>query len=200
MAICYGSLDKMKESFKYFEKALSVNSKSPYLLYNYGVFCLNDGNIITARKNLEKALKFKPEKEIKKAARKALNSINKLVKSELKDKDIDEKTFIKLGERYENAVSYMKNKKYDLAKKELKLIVSKDKQSYKGNGNLGLLFLLEGDFDKAEKHLYRALEINPEYTPAFNNLIKLQEVKQRIKKEPEFLKELAESGIEIGYY
>ena len=93
----------------------------------------------------------------------------------------------------------MKNEDWDAAIEEFKYVTSIDKNSAKAYGNLGVIFLIKGEIEEAEKHLKKSLDIDPSYIPALRNYQMLDELKEKIKRDPGCLAELKDK-LEMGHF
>ena len=129
-----------------------------------------------------------PDEEVKENAEKVLTGIKELLELELANKPgINKETYFELEERYHRGTELMVNEDWDAAIVEFKYVASIDKASAKAYGNLGVIYLLKGEYEVAEKHLKKSLDIDPSYKPALINYRTLKKLKEKIKKDPEYL-------------
>lgn len=84
-------------------------------------------------------------------------------------------------------------KKYDLAKPALLKCISLKEDAGPAHHNLGYAYLEEGAFEKAEEHLDRAHELNPDKaSTAF--FLQMARKRNNNKSSPEYIKMLYEAG------
>lgn len=181
-------LGEKKESLLHFQKAVELDPKHYVNWYNLGLTLIERGNLAKAIKCFNKVLKLNPDEKMMEDSKKLLEGIRKVIEAELEKKpNLDINTWLELNERFTRGVEHMENDEFDPAIREFAHVASVDEHSEKAHGNLGLIYLLKGEFDKAEEHLNKALDINPTYVPALNNLLRLEEAKRMIGKDPGYL-------------
>ena len=69
--------------------------------------------------------------------------------------------------------SFLQQRNYAAAIRELELAEKKDPRSPQIQNNLGLAYFMKDRFDLAELHLRQALSLKPDYTEARNNLARV---------------------------
>ncbi|PXF53843.1 MAG: hypothetical protein C4B56_00110 [Candidatus Methanophagaceae archaeon] len=196
----YTQLNRLEDAFTYFEKAVKADPDYPAHWYNLGATYLHRGYVAKAHECANKALALNPDEEVKEKVENLLSAINELLDLELANKpDIDPETYLKLEERFRRGVEFMENEDWDAAIEEFKYVTSIDKNSAKAYGNLGVIFLLKGEIEEAEKHLKKSLDIDPSYIPALRNYQMLDELKEKIKRDPGCLAELKDK-LEMGHF
>lgn len=146
------------------------------------------------------ALALNPDEEVREKAENLLNGIKELLDLELANKpDIDPETYLMLEERFRRGTEFMDNEDWEGAIEEFKYVASVDKSSAKAYGNLGVIYLLKGELEEAEKHFKKSLDIDPSYTPAFINYQMLDAMKEKIKSAPGCLAELKDK-LKMGHF
>lgn len=137
---------------------------------------------------------------MKENAEKVLSGIKEFLELELANKPgINQETYFELEERFHRGTELMQNGNWDEAIEEFKYVASIDKTSAKAYGNLGVIYLLKGELEEAEKHLKKSLDIDPSYKPALINYRALKKLKGRIKKDPEYLAKIKDK-IVMGHF
>jgi len=196
----YIQLNRLEDAFTYFDKAVKADPDYPAHWYNLGAAYIHKGYVAKARECTNKALALNPDEEVKKKAENLLSGIKELLELELANKPgIDPETYLKLEERFRRGVEFMDNEDWDAAIEEFKYVASIDKNSAKAYGNLGIIFLLKGELEEAKKHLKKSLDIDPSYTPALINYQMLDEMKEKIKRDPGCLAEIKDKLV-MGHF
>jgi tetratricopeptide (TPR) repeat protein len=196
----YIQLNRLEDAFTYFDKAMKADPDYPAHWYNLGAAYLHKGYVAKARECVNKALALNPDEEVKEKAENLLSGIRELLDLELANKPgIDAETYLMLEERFRRGVEFMDNEDWGAAIEEFKYVASIDKNSAKAYGNLGIIYLLKGELEEAENHLNKSLAIDPSYTPALINYQMLNEVKEKIRRDPGCLAEL-KNKIEMGHF
>ncbi len=200
IGISYIQLNCLEDAITYLEKAVKADPGCPAHWYNLGAAYISKGYVAKARECANKALALNPDEEVKEKAENLLNGIKELLDLELANKpDINPETYLKLEERFRRGVEFMENEDWDAAMEEFKYVTSIDKNSAKAYGNLGVIFLLKGEIEEAEKHLKKSLDIDPSYIPVLRNYQLLDELKEKIKRDPGCLAELKDK-LEMGHF
>jgi len=168
--------------------------------FNLGYAYLHKGYIAKSRECLHKALALNPDKEVKDKAKQLLDGIKNALEQELANKpSINQETYSVLEERFRRGIDFMINDDWDAAVEEFQYVASIDNTSAKAYGNLGLIYLIKGEFTEAEKHLKKSLDIDPSYKPALANYRALKTVKKKVERDPDYLAELKDK-IKTGYF
>lgn len=192
LGIAFCEIGEDEESLRFFKRAVEKDSRCLHHWYNLGSAYIRCGSLSRAIKCFQKVLELNPDRRMRREVEKSLKTVTKLISMELENKpELDKDTWLQLDEHFARGKEYMEKGELDAAIKEFSYVASVDKRSEKARGNLGVLYLLKGDFERAREHLTKALEINPSYIPAFNNLLSLEIAKT--EKDPEFLNGLREN-------
>jgi len=196
----YIQLNRLEDAFTYFEKAVKSDPDYPAHWYNLGTAYFHKGYIAKSRECVHKALALNPDEEVRENAEKVLSGIKKFLELELANKPgIDAETYLELEERFHRGTELMQNEYWDEAIEEFRYVASIDKTSAKAYGNLGVIYLLKGEYEEAEKHLKKSLDIDPSYTPALINYQMLDKLKEKMKKDPEYLAKIKDKLV-MGYF
>jgi tetratricopeptide (TPR) repeat protein len=196
----YIQLNRLEDAFTYFDKAVKSDPDYPAHWYNLGAAYLHKGYVAKAHECAKKALALNPDEEVKEKVENLLSGINEILDLELANKpDIDRETYLMLEERFLRGIEFMDNENWDGAVEEFKYVASIDKSSAKAYGNLGVIYLLKGELEEAEKHLKKSLDIDPSYAPALINYQMLDAMKEKIKSDPRCLAELKDK-LKMGHF
>ena len=85
------------------------------------------------------------------------------------------------------AVAYQKKEDLDLAEKEYKKAIARDRNWDIPYFNLGNLYYQKKDYKKAEEYYKKAISINPKNSDALNNLAYLLYLEGRYKEAWEYI-------------
>ena len=196
----YIQSNRVEDAFTYFDKAVKSDPDYPAHWYNLGYVYLHKGYIAKSRECLHKALALNPDREVKNRTKELLDGIKDVLEQELANKPgIDPETYFALEERFRRGIDFMDNEDWDAAIEEFQYVASIDNTSAKAYGNLGLIYLLKGACEEAEKHFKKSLDIDPSYKPALINYRTLKKVKKKIERDPEYLAKLKDK-LEMGYF
>src|SRR5690606_10159635 len=97
----------------------------------------------------------------------------------------------KTKELYQQATAAEREKKYKEAAKLMTQVVAIDEGDYIGWAYLGTLYFEQKDLANADAAYRKALEKNPEYTPAWVNVGKLRMAQEQYEASIEILKHAA---------
>ncbi len=191
IAISYTGLGRFDDAPIYHEKAANAAPWEWYHWYNLASVHLRNADILKARRCLDKVNEIGFPSDMGDMVDKLSKNIAELLEIVLSEKPyLDAETYIILEDRFHSGVECMKKRDWDRAIEDFKYILSIDERSEKTYGNLGLTYLLKGEFDEAEMCFNKALEINPEYLPATMNADMLDEVREKVAKDPGYLEKL----------
>ncbi|MEA2032740.1 MAG: tetratricopeptide repeat protein [Euryarchaeota archaeon] len=193
-------LNRLEDACTYFDKAVKSDPDYPAHWYNLGAAYLHKGYVAKSRECANKALAMNPDEEVKEKAEGLLNGIKELLDLELANKPgIDAETYLMLEERFHRGTEFMDTEDLDGAIAEFKYVASIDKTSARAYGNLGLIYLLKGELERAEEYLKKSLDIDPAYKPASRNYRALKKIKKKMRKDPEYLEKM-KAKIVRGYF
>jgi len=196
----YIQLNRLDDAFTYFEKAVKSDPDYPAHWFNLGYAYLHKGYIAKSRECLHKTLALNPDREVKDKTKELLDGIKAVLEQELANKPgIDPETYSALEERFRRGIDFMINDDWDAAIEEFQYVASIDNTSAKAYGNLGLTYILKGEFTEAEKHLKKSLDIDPSYKPALVNYRALKKVKKKVERDPDYLANLKDK-LKTGYF
>lgn len=200
IAISYMRLERSNDALIYFEKAATAAAWEWSHWCNLANSYILHGRMSNAVECLDMVDRLGYPSDAKDTVDGLKLSIKKLLEAALSEKPyLDAETCLVLEDRFQNGVTYMNNKDWDLAIAEFECIIGLDQASEKAYGNLGIAYLFRGKFDEAERCFDKALEIKPEYPHAARNLAVLYEVREKASKDPGYLKELEDCIQEVQF-
>ncbi len=170
----YYLVKKFDKAYKYYKKAISLNTINVPALYNYALDLLHNGKAEEALPLLERAEKYNTKLIYAKNIPLAIGSCY-WVMGEL-DKAIDKMKEIEADFDYVNPSTLT---------------------------TLGYLYFLKGDAEKGEEYTKRALEDNPEHAPALDNMGQIYYSRGDLTKAKEYFEKALyykENMVDSLYY
>ena len=95
-----------------------------------------------------------------------------------------------LDYRNKSGTELLQLKRYEEAKKEFEFILREDPSMVMANNNLGFIFLIEKNMDRADFYISKALYYDPDYLNAQLNKAKLMMASGRVGEASEYLRKL----------
>ncbi len=182
LGLAHGMLQHYQESYDLFTEALTIDPTNAELWYNHGLACHYTYRVGQAVRDFERAVelvgtdtgemarKFAQELEIsRKQAQEAMQA---------QEAPITLDQFIEREECFMHGMSMMRRSKWKEAELAFRQIIEMGGRLPQFWGNLGISLIMQLRYDEAEAALKRALEIDPAYPIARNNLEKLPEIRR----------------------
>lgn len=88
------------------------------------------------------------------------------------------------AERFEMAFELMNNTKFEQATELFHIVASNQPGHVQARGNLGICYVMTGNYKKARAYLNEALTLDPEYQPALDNMVVLNDLESGKLKTP----------------
>ena len=179
----YAQTKKFEKALELLNKGIQINPKVADLYNNMGL-------IYKEMREFDQSLKyFKKAVEVNENFAIAFSNLA-LVYKDLKNFKESEKNFLIAIEKKPNNFDFYNNlgvlyKDFDYFEKAeniFKKILSEDPKNLLANLNLGNIFKFKQKIDLAEYHYNQCIEINPNYFPAYNNLMELLEITNQNEK------------------
>jgi len=182
LGLAHGMLQHYEESYDLFTEALTIDPTNAQLWYNRGLACRYTTRVGQAVRDFERAValsehdtgelarKFAQELEISR------RHIQEAMQEQGVHSTLDQ--FIEREERFMQAMSLMRLSKWEEAERAFRQIIEMGGHLPQYWGNLGVSLIMQLRYDEAEIALKQALEIDPAYPIARNNLVKLPEIRQ----------------------
>jgi tetratricopeptide (TPR) repeat protein len=160
---------------KYFEKALSLNIKSMDVFKSLILTMAAENSYDIAIKRCDKQLEILQESPLSKAVIYNLKANLYQSRKNFKEAKISLKKAIEADPNYLSsyfalARIYLHNGDEQKAINQYEAILEKNPQQIRSHMLLGTIYDMQKRFDLSEKHYRKAIEIDPDFAPAANNL------------------------------
>lgn len=176
-----GALQKFQQAYDTFTEALSIDPKNADLWYNHGMTSLFTSRIGRSLRDYEKALALNTTPDLVNDIREGIRESQELVKEALKERgpDFTLDQLIEQEDTYQLGLSLMEQGKWEEAEAAFRRTAAMGDCMPQPWGNIAGCYLIQGRYDEAEAALKRALEIDPRYDLAKQNLARLPEIRKQ---------------------
>jgi len=184
----YTMLKDFDQGYLAFSKALEYAPESAYLWFNRGTAALLTFRSGQAQRDLEKAIKLEEDKRERRQYQDSLDVARRMVKDDLRKRGrgFTIEQLIEQQELFNQGMRQMSEKRWQEAEQTFRRVIAMADVLPQPNGNLGIMLLVQRRRDEAEAALRRALEIEPEYQLARDNLALLDKTRKTGKLPKEF--------------
>lgn len=188
LGLAHGMSEHFEKSYDLFTEALTIDPTNADLWYNRGLACRFTSRVGQAMRDFEQAVKLSGN-GTSELARKFARELE-VSRGELQDaiheqgESITLDQFIEREEHFMRAMGLMRLSKWKEAEQAFRQIIDTGGRLPQYWGNLGVSLIMQLRYDEAEAALKHALEIDPTYPIARNNLEKLPQVR-RLQKPSE---------------
>ena len=170
LAGCYLNIAHFTQAARLLLDADKLDPKNPMIKYNLGYALLCMGRLNDAIRCMKKCLSLNPEAEIKKMAKRAINSRKHF------SKKLENNYIISLEEEFDCedkfllAQKHLYNKQFDKAITFYEEILEKKPNFHRAIQNIGVCYIQDGKPKKALRYFERALSISPTDDLCLGNL------------------------------
>ncbi len=185
----YTMLQDFDQGYLAFSKALEYAPESAYLWFNRGTAALFTFRSGQAQRDLEKAIKLEEDKRERRQYQQNLDVTRRIVKDDLRKRGpgFTIEQLIEQQELFNRGVREMAEKRWQEAEQVFRRVIAMADILPQPNGNLGISLLMQRRWAEAEAALRQALEIDPTYQLAHDNLALLDK-SRKTGKLPEGFK------------
>src|SRR6266851_5435429 len=182
LGLAHGMSQNFERSYDLFTEALTIDPKNAELWYNHGLACRFTTRVGQAMRDFEQAVKLSGNVASELAGKFAREleisreELQEAVQEQGEPLTLDQ--FIQREELFMRAMNMMRLSKWKEAEKAFLQIIDMGGRLPQYWGNLGVSLIMQLRYDEAEAALKRALEIDPTYPIARNNLEKLPEIRR----------------------
>jgi tetratricopeptide (TPR) repeat protein len=177
LGTAHAMLQNYPQSFEALTEALSLDPNSAELWYNRGLssrFTLRFGR---SYHDFERAVALNKREELKKQFEEALQFSHEMAEKSIKlrGSDFTLDQLIEQEDLFQRGLKLMEAGKWDEAGQAFQASIDMGDCLPQPWGNLGICLMMQERYDEAEAALKRALDIDPQYTIAKDNLAMLSE-------------------------
>lgn len=175
-----GMLQNFPESYEAYTEALSITPGDAQLWYNRGMACrftIRSGQSV---RDFERSVELNKNPALAKQFTESLKDSRELVAMSLKIRgtDFTLDQLIEQEDHFQRGLKLMEAGKWEEAGEAFQHSIEMSDCLPQPWGNLGISFMMQERYDEAERALKRALEIDPKYTIAKQNLAALPEIRR----------------------
>ena len=182
LGLAHGMSQNFERSYELFSEALTIDPTNAELWYNHGLACRFTTRVGQAVRSFEQAVKLSGN-DAGELARKFARELE-VSRGDLQDAMLEQggsltlDQFIEREELFMRAMKLMRLSEWQKAERLFRQIIDTGGCLPQYWGNLGVSLIMQMRYDDAEAALKRALEIDPTYPMARNNLEKLPEIRR----------------------
>jgi tetratricopeptide (TPR) repeat protein len=180
LATAQGMLQNFPQAYKAYTEALSITPEDAQLWYNRGLACRFTARTGQSVRDFEHAVELNNNPALARQFAKELKVSRDLAEKsrKLRSRDFTLDQLIEQEELYQHALDLMEASKWEEAGKVFQRVIEMGDCLPQPWGNLGMCFIMQERYDEAEAALKRALEIDPRYAIAKQNLALLPETRR----------------------
>lgn len=182
LGLAHGMSQNFERSYDLFSEALTIDPTNAELWYNHGLACRFTTRAGQSVRSFEQAVKLSGN-DTGELSRKFAKELE-VSREELQDalraqrEPITLDQYIQREELFMRAMKLMRLSKWQEAEKLFHQIIDMGGPLPQYWGNLGVSLIMQMRYDEAEAALKHALEINPTYPIARDNLAKLPQIRK----------------------
>jgi tetratricopeptide (TPR) repeat protein len=182
LGLAHGMLQHFPQSYDAFTEALTLEPPNAELWYNHALACRYMTRLGQAVRDLEHAIELlgPDDGELARKFAQELQFTREQAQKTMKllGEDFTLDQLIELEEDFQHGLSMMKSSKWKEAEQAFRRVIERSERVPQYWGNLGVSLVMQLRYDEAEDIFKHALEIDPEYPLARNNLAKLPAIRQ----------------------
>jgi Flp pilus assembly protein TadD len=180
--LAHGMLQHYEESYELFTEALALDAMNAELWYNHGLACRYTTRAGQAVYSFEQAVALagNTTSELSGKFAEALEISREEVQQAMREhgEDITLQQFIEQEELFMRAMHLTRLSEWKEAEQTFRHLIEIGGRLPQYWGNLGVCLIMQTRYDEAEATLKHALDIDPGYTLAYDNLKKIPEVQR----------------------
>jgi len=173
-------LKRFEEAYQALSEAIKIRPKEAHLWYNRSMTGLFTTRSVQALRDIRRAQSLEGKGEMAEAYAEQRKFIEEAVQSELKLRGPDF-TLEQLDQQqslYRQAMTLFEAGQWQEAEELFRQVIAMGDCLPQPHNNLGICLLMQGRFDEAEAEFHRALEIDPKYKLARQQLKQLKKIRK----------------------
>ena len=173
-------LQNFPQSYEAFTEALALEPKNAELWYNRSIASRFVSRFGQALQDIERAMELKTRSELAEKFDKELQFGRKMAEEsrKLRGPDFTLDQLVEQEDLFQQGLTLMEAERWQEAGQAFQASIAMGYCLPQPWGNLGICLMMQERYDEAEAALRRALEIDPQYTLAKNNLAALSETRR----------------------
>lgn len=180
--LAHGMLQHYQESYELFTEAITLDPMNAQLWYNRGLACRYTSRVGQSVRDFERAVKLSRSlgDELTHKFAEELKLGRQILEEEMlaHEEGTTLERFIEREEHFMRAMDLMRRSKWEEGERMFRQIIEAGGRLPQYWGNLGVSLIMQARYDEAEVVLKRALEIDPTYPIARDNLEKMPLIRQ----------------------
>ena len=180
LATAQSMLLNFPQAYEAYTEALSITPEDAQLWYNCGLACRFTARMGQSVRDFERAVELNNNPALTRQFAKELKFSRDLAEKsrKMRGPNFTMDQLIKQEELYQSALDLMQAGKWEEASKIFQLVIEMGDCLPQPWGNLGTCLIMQERYDEAEAALKRALEVDPRYALAKQNLALLPETRR----------------------
>jgi tetratricopeptide (TPR) repeat protein len=189
MGMAYALQKKFEESYQTLSEAVRIAPEDSYLLYNRGLSARFTSRSGQSLRDFEQVATMKQDNMVASKIEEELAFARKIAEGEMQLRGIDFTLaqLIDQQELFQRGNQLSEQGKWTEAEEVFRKSIAMGDCLPQPWGNLGICLVMQGRYEEAEHAYKRALEIDPKYKHAKNNLATLEYWRQHPDERPEYM-------------
>ena len=187
IGMAYAIQNKFDESYQALSEAVEIDPDDSYLLFNRGLSARFTSRTGQSLRDFERVSQMKQDQMVAERIKDELETAREFALSEMKlrGEGFTLDRLIEQQELFQRGNQSMEQGKWQEAEVTFREAIGMGDCLPQPWGNMGICLLMQGRFDEAEDAYRRALEIEPDYERARENLDKLDYWRDHPDEKPE---------------
>ena len=180
LGVALTMLQDFDGAYEALSKALTVSPEDPTIWYNRAGAARYTMRFGQSVRDLERALELETSRDLRKRCEEELAFIGDIAQKEMamRGPDFTLDDLIEQQETFQTALRLMEKKQWGEAEQALRRVIEMGDCNPQPWGNLAGCLIMQERYDEAEEALHRALEIEPDYDLAQQNLALLPMIRE----------------------
>jgi tetratricopeptide (TPR) repeat protein len=173
MGTAYAMLEEFDEAYRYLKQAIELNPGEEAYYHNLGNTCLKLLRISEAYRCYQKYLLLAPNGDQAVEMSNKLRFLEQSIRKDTKEckSELSIEEMLAQETIFQTGFDHLSHGNYDEAIACFEQVLEKEPNHHQSYGNIGVALMSKGEFECAEQILRKALELEPSYQPAQQNLL-----------------------------